>query len=235
MNAVSGGTTQNYESLLNDAASAVPNMNVSLMTSIRTFLKAKPKPLGIVLIDVAVLQIGLGIGLVFMVQTIAFPSGLFFWALVIYITAGPLTVAAQCNPNICLVKGSLYLNITSSIFSSVALILNFINLATIWNYEYYYYNNETYHYICNRQIIGGYVAYSLLLMINLVLFCVSLSVSIFGCRSLSQVTPNVPQVFVIQNDAVVSMNPSTVPAMMSPLFAPPAPALNIVQQVTAKQ
>ncbi|XP_075034477.1 membrane-spanning 4-domains subfamily A member 8-like [Mixophyes fleayi] len=152
-----------------------------------------------------------------------------------YIIAGGLTIGAQCKPNICLVKGSLSLNIISSIFSFIAAILNCVDLATNRCHYYSYYYNSNYYNMCQQQLNSGYALSSLLLVINLLIFCVSLSVSIFGCRSLSRVTPNVPQVFVIQNDAVVSMNPSTVPTMMSPQFAQPAPALNIVQQVTAKQ
>ncbi|XP_075034296.1 uncharacterized protein LOC142095262 [Mixophyes fleayi] len=293
MNAVREDAPPNYEILLHDASSGVPNMNAPLMTSVQnviqpppaysispetkasnvlsvtpqwvlatappqnvdssspfytTFLKAKPKALGIVLIVAAVLQICLAIGLIFTLFTVSISSGIPFWGSVFYIIAGGLTIGAQCKPNICLVKGSLSLNIISSIFSFIALILNCADLATMKYYGYNYYNyndynssNSYYYYyrkIYQEKLAGAYAIQSFLLLINLLLFCVSLSVSIFGCRSLSRVQPNAPQVFMIQNDVVVSMVHSTIPTTFSATFPPIAqpapPPLYTVQAVQAK-
>ncbi|XP_063819448.1 membrane-spanning 4-domains subfamily A member 4A-like [Pseudophryne corroboree] len=190
----------------------------------RTFLKAKPRALGIVLIVAAVLQIALGIGQICTFFAVSTVSGIVFWGSVFYIIAGALTVAAYCKPNICLVKGSLSLNIISSVFSFIAFILNCVDLALAPFFDYsYYYNNNSYEesydtgYYRERHY-RGYAILSILLLTNLLLFCVSLSVSIFGCRSLAQETPNVPQVFIIQNDVVLSMSPSTAPGTF-PAFA----------------
>ncbi|KAG8543853.1 hypothetical protein GDO81_023555 [Engystomops pustulosus] len=73
--------------------------------------------------------------------------------------------------------------------------------------------------------VGGYLIDSILLVTNLLLFCLSISLSVFGCRSLSHASSIVPQVFVIQNDVVISMPPSvfmaTAPAF--PQIQPPPP------------
>ncbi|XP_069608935.1 uncharacterized protein [Ranitomeya imitator] len=158
-----------------------------------------------------------------------------------YIIAGALTISAHRKPNVCLIRGSLSLNIITSIFSTIALILNIIDLAVMQSYCYYgsgNYYNEVYYQECKNQFYGGYAVLSILLIINVLLFCVSLSISVFGCRSLSQVSSNSPQVFLIQNDVVVSTNLSTVPATfvgyaqsLAPENAPPP---YVFQEVKAR-
>ncbi|XP_044130752.1 membrane-spanning 4-domains subfamily A member 8-like [Bufo gargarizans] len=205
-----------------------------------TFLKSKPRALGIVLIVSSILEIGLGIGLGFTNFTITLPSGIPFWGTIFYIIAGALTIAAQSKPNVCLVRGSLSLNIISSIFSVIAIILNIVDLATLRCYYYYYYygnygdygNYGYYDYQneyrrCQQLLSATYALQSILLVINLLIFCISFSVSIFGCRSLCKISSNSPQVFLIQND-LVSMNPSTVPA--TGFSQPFAPAIAPLQQ-----
>ncbi|XP_069835418.1 membrane-spanning 4-domains subfamily A member 8-like isoform X2 [Dendropsophus ebraccatus] len=98
------------------------------------FLKGKPKALGIVLITAAILQIIVGIGLFFTAFSVSLPSGIPFWGPICYIIAGSLTIAAQAKPSICLIKGSLTLNIFTTVFSAVGLLLTAIDLAVIWCY-----------------------------------------------------------------------------------------------------
>ncbi|KAM4030347.1 membrane-spanning 4-domains subfamily A member 4A-like [Anomaloglossus baeobatrachus] len=193
----------------------------------QTFLKGKPKALGIVLIVSAVLEIALGIALIFTIYLSTLISGIPFWGPIFYILAGALTVAAHCNPKVGLVRGSLSLNIISSILSIIELIINIADLADLANfgncdyYSDYYYNND--YERCNNMLNGGYGILAVLLILNLLIFCVSLSISIFGCRSLSKLSSNSPQVFMVQNDVVVSTNPSTVPATFSGYPQPCAP------------
>ncbi|XP_073453254.1 uncharacterized protein [Aquarana catesbeiana] len=175
------------------SASIPLNMDPSL-PFFQTFLKGKPKALGILVIVAAILEIGLGIALVFTRFKFTLLSGIPFWGPVFYIIAASLTLAAQKKPNVCLIKGSLSLNIISSIFSMVAVILNIANLGTLWFYGYGYYGNSGYNYNdyeaqrqCQQELNGAYAAISLLLVINLLLFCVTISTSVFECRSLSKV------------------------------------------------
>ncbi|XP_056385952.1 membrane-spanning 4-domains subfamily A member 8-like isoform X2 [Hyla sarda] len=192
----------------------------------QTFLKGKPRALGIVLIVSAILEIALGITLIFTIFTITLPSGIVFWGSIFYIIAGSLTIAAHAKPSLCLVKGSLSLNIISSITSIVAIILTIVDLGTTYCY-YYWDDDHTDYYFneCLQRLGGVHAVLSIHLIINLLLFCVSLSLSIFGCRSLSTVSSNGPQMFLIQNNGVVSMNPSTVPATFSGV-AQPFPTAN---------
>ncbi|XP_073453273.1 membrane-spanning 4-domains subfamily A member 4D-like [Aquarana catesbeiana] len=196
-------------------SSIIPiNMDPSL-PFFQTFLKGKPKALGILVIVAAILEIGLSVRLFYIRLTITLLSGSPFWGPVFYIIAASLTLVAQKKPNICLIKGSLSLNIISSIFSMVAVILNIADLAILRSYHYCYYNGYNYNYYeaqrqCQQELNGVYAVISLLLVINLLLFCVTVSTSVFECRSLSKVQ-SVTQVFVLQNDAVLAMNPGAVP------------------------
>ncbi|XP_069835404.1 membrane-spanning 4-domains subfamily A member 12-like isoform X2 [Dendropsophus ebraccatus] len=158
----------------------------------QTFLKGRPKALGIVLIVSAIFEIALGIGQVITASNITAPSGISFWGPIFYIIAGSLTIAAQSKPNLCLVRGSLSLNIISSILSIVAVILNAIDAATV---RCYYYLSGSYY---GSNIYGSYNYGSL-------------------CRE--------KLVFLIQNDVVVSMNPSTQPDTFSG-FSQPFPTAN---------
>ncbi|XP_077310747.1 membrane-spanning 4-domains subfamily A member 8-like isoform X1 [Lithobates pipiens] len=196
----------------------------------QTFLKGKPKALGILVIVVAILEIGLGIALAFLVVGATLLSGIPFWGPVFYIIAGSLTVAAQTKPNICLIKGSLSLNIFSSIFSMIAVILNIIDLATLrcYIYTYNYYSYYSYYealQLCRQSLDAGYAVLSLLLVINVLLFCVTVSTSVFDCRSLYKVQPghSITQMFVIKNDAVL-MNPGAIPVPVPTTYAQPPPA-----------
>ncbi|KAM3914057.1 membrane-spanning 4-domains subfamily A member 4D-like [Leptodactylus fuscus] len=185
----------------------------------QTFLKGRPKALGIVLISAAILQVVVGIGLFFTTFSVSLPSGIPFWGPAIYIVAGSLTIAAQTKPSICLIKGSLALNVLTIVFSVIGLVLTSVDLGIIWCYPY---RN------CRSRLIGGYLIDSVLIVTNLLLFCLSISLSVFGCRSLSHASSIVPQVFVIQNDVVISMPPSVYSAT-APTFPqtqpvpPPSP------------
>lgn len=203
----------------------------------QTFLKGKPKALGILVIVAAILEIGLGIALLYTAPTITLPSGIPFWGSVAYIIAGSLTISAQKKPSTCLIRGSLGLNIVSSIFSITAVILNIVDFIIItFNYCYYYgdydgYYNNNYYSLCQQKHNGAYAVISLLLVINLLLFCVTVSTSAFGCRSLSK-EQSVTQVFVIQNDVVLGRNPGAIAVTNTytqPPLQPPPYTVNVVK------
>ncbi|XP_068111769.1 membrane-spanning 4-domains subfamily A member 4A-like [Hyperolius riggenbachi] len=183
-----------------------------------TFLKGKPKALGIVLIVFSVVQIALGIGSICTAGVASIYSGINFWGPIFYIIAGSLTIGAQARPNICLIKGSLGLNIVTAVFSFISLILDCVDLAIISSTYYYYYGdyNDYYGYsnYMAEIMTGGYAILIFLLLINLLLFCVSISLSVFGCRALAHEPISPRQVFIIRNDAVVTV-PEPMPYAIS--------------------
>ncbi|XP_072280098.1 membrane-spanning 4-domains subfamily A member 4A-like [Pyxicephalus adspersus] len=166
------------------------------------FLKGKPYALGIVLIITSILQIAFAISLPFFMSSVTFVSGILFWGPLFYIIAGSLSISFVKSPSVCKVKGSLALNIISSISSILAVILCIVDYSIVHCFDGYYFCSDD-------DGSAGFTIISFLLVMNLLIFCVSISVSVFGCRAVEHTPTNIPPVFVIQNDVVVSVPPST--------------------------
>ncbi|XP_077309869.1 membrane-spanning 4-domains subfamily A member 8-like [Lithobates pipiens] len=178
-----------------------------LLNFYEAFLKGKPKSLGSLVIIVAILEFAVGIISCFIgIGIITFYSFTSFWCPVFYIIAGSLTVAAQSKPNICLIQGSLAMNIISFMSSLPATIINAIDLASKINdpdrrYWTYY---PAHVYFDPKYSI---VIVSLLLAANGLLLFVTFSTSIFGCISMSKLNSTFPQQLMIRNDGMLAVNP----------------------------
>ncbi|XP_071986827.1 membrane-spanning 4-domains subfamily A member 4A-like isoform X1 [Engystomops pustulosus] len=190
--------------------------------SYQTFLKGKPKILGTVMIFSANVELALGVAMTINTFPLTFQSGVAILVPFLQVIAGCLSIAAEHKRTICLLKGSFAFRIISSIFTVIAMILIIHDVALLHcdNNDYecgHKEDTDEESCKCPQDVVYGFG--STLLFLNLLVFCISLSFSIFGCRSLPKVT-EAPQVFLIQNDVVVSMNP-----VVSPGFAqtPPPP------------
>ncbi|XP_073451339.1 membrane-spanning 4-domains subfamily A member 4A-like [Aquarana catesbeiana] len=178
-------------------------MNTSMHSSLlfhQTFLKGKPKALGIVLIVSGILEIVLGIVSIYTGALYSLFSGIDFWGAVAYIIAGALTMVAGTNPNICMIRGSLAMNIITAIFSFIAFILVCADLALLNAVNNYY--SGTF----KENIAGAIAVLAILLILNLLLFCVSISLSVFGCQAVGHESNTPAQVFVVQNTVVSGMH-----------------------------
>ncbi|KAM5140476.1 membrane-spanning 4-domains subfamily A member 4D-like [Mantella aurantiaca] len=171
------------------------------------FMKGKPKLLGIVLVAVAVLQIVLGIASIFTTVAISLTSGIDFWGpvlislntnaiILVYITAGALTIRAQAKPNVCMIKSSFGLNFASTFISFLALVMVCVDLIVISHGNYKHYMKGT--------IAGGYFVLITLLLSNILLFSVSIFLSIFGCQAMVLAPHNAPKAFLIKNETLAS-------------------------------
>ncbi|XP_040176980.1 membrane-spanning 4-domains subfamily A member 15-like [Rana temporaria] len=177
-------------------------MDTSMHNSLlfhQTFLKGKPKALGIVLIVSGVLEVALGIASVYTGAIYSWASGIDFWGAVVYIIAGALTIVAGTNPNICMIKGSLAMNIITAIVSFIAFILVCADLA-LFNAITYYADGTLKEYLSSAKAV-----LALLLILNLLLFSVSISLSVFGCQAVGHESNTPAQVFVVQNTVVTGM------------------------------
>ncbi|KAM4034922.1 membrane-spanning 4-domains subfamily A member 4A-like [Anomaloglossus baeobatrachus] len=184
-----------------------------------TFEKAKPKALGIVLIIAAICQIPIAIGFPFITYSISFYSGIHFWAPVFYISAGSLSIRAQKRQNISQVKATLGLNIVSSIFSFTGIIINGVDFGVIHSYcDPYYYECYDYYY---PTAGAAYALLAILLILNVLVFCVTVSLAVFSGRALDKVPSNVPSMLVIQN--VVPVSPSAYPPNIPDFPVSPPP------------
>ncbi|XP_077310760.1 membrane-spanning 4-domains subfamily A member 4A-like [Lithobates pipiens] len=178
-------------------------MNTSIQNSLlfhQTFLKGKPKALGIVLIVSGILEFVLGIASIYTGALYSLLSGIDFWGAIVYIIAGALTMVAGTNPNICMIRGSLAMNIITAIFSFIAFILVCADLAALDAVNDYY-GGTLKHYLP-----GGTAVLAILLILNLLLFCVSISLSVFGCQAVGHESNTPAQVFVVQNTVVSGMH-----------------------------
>ncbi|KAM4031287.1 membrane-spanning 4-domains subfamily A member 8-like [Anomaloglossus baeobatrachus] len=189
-------------------AAAVPQTTLSTAIH-QKFVKEKTQELAILLIVASIVQFFLGIGTLFTNVHFILFSGVPFWGTVCYLVAGSLTISVQGSPSICLVKGSLALNILGAILSCIGIIMACLDIVSITSIECSL--HIIYQYLCPKPETGDIVIFSLILITNVLLFCVSISIAVFGCRSLSVVS-TVPQVYLVQNGVVVPAPTPSFPA-----------------------
>ncbi|XP_030046138.1 membrane-spanning 4-domains subfamily A member 15-like [Microcaecilia unicolor] len=191
--------------------------------TLRKFFKGEPKALGVTQILIGLMQFILGVILVSATPTLSSIFaiiGLPFWGGVLFIISGSLSVAAKNKANMCLVKGSMVMNILSSIAAFIGIIFLSVDLSFTYysyyscNYNFYdghhsgsYYNE----YDCQRlkdalmRAIHGIQGVLLLLM--LLEFFISISTSAFGCKAVCcSSNSNMQSVVILQNECKPEMN-----------------------------
>ncbi|XP_040176960.1 membrane-spanning 4-domains subfamily A member 4D-like isoform X1 [Rana temporaria] len=183
----------------------------------KTFLKGKPYALGIVLIVTSILEIAFGISVCFLMTPPSLLSGILFWGPIFYIIAGSLSISAYKKPSVCKIKGALSLNIITSIFSMITIVLNIIDFSVV--------KCDGNVWCSDKHGSDGFTVISFILVMNLLMFCVSVSISVFGCRAVKEIPVTAPPMFTIQNDYVVSMPPSNLApnTTMNPFTQPQQP------------
>ncbi|KAK7130492.1 hypothetical protein R3I94_008710 [Phoxinus phoxinus] len=166
---------------------------------LQPFLKGQPKALGTVQIMIGLWTVLLGI-----VSTV-YPDSIFvfsfipYWGSLIYIIAGSLCIAAENRPNspssLCLVKGSLGMNIFSALFAGTSFIILSFDMIL----------GPSMHSFCTfvdcprvdvkyRTLFLGISG--VLLTFTLLQFIISISLSAFACKvcCCSPQVSSVPQV-----------------------------------------
>ncbi|XP_068114436.1 membrane-spanning 4-domains subfamily A member 8-like isoform X2 [Hyperolius riggenbachi] len=135
------------------------------------------------------------------------------WSSIFCIIAGALTLAAGVKFNTCLIQGSLALNILSSMGCVVALIFNCMDLAFFYCYGYYYpYDrDDTYITHCRKRYAHNTAFATVLIIVNLLLLSVTITSSVFGCRSLYKSSSAAPQMLNVPDNVVIPMDPNTIP------------------------
>lgn len=162
---------------------------------LQQFLKGEPQALGTTQIMIGITCIIFGVALAIQQVTFVIYAGLPFWTSLLFIISGSVAVAAARNPNTCLIKSTLGLNVISAIIASINLIMYSIDIG-----------NDPRHYMppCDQQGMENYYygcAYSqqtvvdsiqclkaLLLVFTLLEFCIAVSLSVFGCKATYQET-----------------------------------------------
>ncbi|KAM4709673.1 membrane-spanning 4-domains subfamily A member 4A-like [Discoglossus pictus] len=144
-------------------------------------------------------------------------TGLLFWSGLMYIISGSLSVAAAYKPTIGKMRSSLVLNILSSVAAAVGIILFIINYTGLRHVYYYKENNlycsvygpnQTCEGIFNPETV--FLGMTLLMFFFTILeFCISISTSVFGCKTICRTSFNEVYVVIYQTTSMNPAAPST--------------------------
>ncbi|XP_069483832.1 membrane-spanning 4-domains subfamily A member 10 [Ambystoma mexicanum] len=181
-------------------------------------LHGHPKALGFTQIFIAVTQISLGIILCAAFQQregSSIESGVIFWAPMLFIISGMLSVTVENKTNDSLIKATLAMNIVSCIAAGVGIIIYCIDL------NFYFWIAicqdapiECSHYE-KSDLKTQWIVSLLLLALSLVELGIAIATSAFGCMTTCHCSRccNGPQPMIIvqsgpAHDAVIHMAPT---------------------------
>ncbi|XP_058863782.1 membrane-spanning 4-domains subfamily A member 8-like [Acipenser ruthenus] len=189
---------------------------------LKRFLKGEPRPLGTVQIIMGVINILFGAVLSRTLWSIAGILGAPFWTGLFYIISGSLSVAADKTPKISLIKGTLAMNILSSIVAGVGIIIYLVDLAVCSRYNsyaYHSYDSDTASPVLLNRTAEGLK--SVLLVFTTLEFCVAVSLSGFGCKSVCHGSQDQTPLVVIQSAYNTARAPPAGAENIYSLAAPP--------------
>ncbi|XP_072494821.1 membrane-spanning 4-domains subfamily A member 4A-like isoform X1 [Notamacropus eugenii] len=157
--------------------------------SLQKFLKGEPKALGTVQIMIALMNFSLGMVLILISsdpyrrEVFLFYTGYIFWGTAFFIISGSLTIAAENRTTNTLIQSSLAMNIVSSVVAGLGIIFFAVNLVMSDHILYYYCHQEGYYDSCalGQSILLG--INFILLILTVLEFIISLTISGFGCKA----------------------------------------------------
>ncbi|XP_043939949.1 membrane-spanning 4-domains subfamily A member 4D-like isoform X1 [Protopterus annectens] len=213
-----------------------------LSAPVKEFVKGEPKALGATQIMIGVINILFGIALAFTGLSATVIAGIPFWGGLVFIITGSLTVSVDKHNNICLVKGSLGMNIVSSLTASSVAILYCID-AVISYSEYYScdnYSSPENDYCMQLQIATDLTVKcikGILVFFAVLELCIAISLAAFGCKATccTYSSPSQP-IILMQNPQVLQTSegfppqPPHVAHVLQPQQTPHLPTWNMDTQ-----
>ncbi|TFJ96851.1 actin-binding Rho-activating protein [Platysternon megacephalum] len=175
------------------ASAAIP----AKLQPLEKFHKGEPLALGITQILFGAVQFAVGVVMAMVnsyLWILALSVHVPIWSGLLYIISGALSVAAAKNPKIQLVKGSLGMNIISSVLAGCAMILYLVSLLeSRHQYRCNWYPEECITYKVTVACI------TVLFLFTFLEFCVSISTAAFGCKAVCRNSYSEVSVVIYQN------------------------------------
>ncbi|XP_075135966.1 membrane-spanning 4-domains subfamily A member 4A-like isoform X2 [Leptodactylus fuscus] len=193
----------------------------SLPKPIATFYSGEPELLGTTQIftGILLLSFGLLMTIVFTATTYHFGlvivTGVPLWSGILFIISGSLSVAASVKPTVGKIKSSLAMNVVGAVTAGFGIILTAFEISLPiftpnfleWPYCAHYQRDV--QCIGNFVIMPVYICFlSFILMLSTLMFCITISTSVFACRTVCRRSLQNMTVVIYQTTSLNVTNPS---------------------------
>uniref|UniRef100_A0A8C5MY02 Uncharacterized protein n=1 Tax=Leptobrachium leishanense TaxID=445787 RepID=A0A8C5MY02_9ANUR len=203
----------NHSRNLQDVPDEIHNIADTTPKPLKKFYKGEPEALGVTQVCSGICFLTFGViesilvGSIFHRFDLFIYSGLPFWSGMSYIVSGSLSVNAAIKPTLGKVKASVILNIISSVFAGIAIILHTFDM--VLSHNYYGYTSYCSCYKPSDICTGNFEPmvyfqgiHALLFLLSILQFCITISTSVFGCKTVCRTSYHEMTVIIYQTSSI---------------------------------